>query len=175
MLSGVSEYFWVNLLGFNLLWSLSVFYGDQTLAFVSILLILNIFFHSSPVSEMVIIGLAGAIGYAVDSVLMQQGIFAFGSGLFDASWGLAPAWLLLLWFGFCATLRQSLRFFANHLGLSALVGAVVGSLTYLLASALGAVVFPLSSVVTVLMLAAIWAVLFPLLLWVSRFVGGAYA
>ena len=168
MLSGVSEYFWVNLLGFNLLWSLSVFYGDQALAFVSILLILHLFFHSSPVSEMVIIGLAGAIGYAVDSVLMQQGIFAFGSGLFDASWGLAPAW-------FCATLRQSLRFFANHLGLSALVGAVVGSLTYLLASALGAVVFPLSSVVTVLMLAAIWAVLFPLLLWVSRFVGGAYA
>jgi hypothetical protein len=175
MFSGVSEYFWVNLLGFNLLWSLSIFYGDDALAFVSILLICHLFFHSNPISEMLVVSLAGAIGYAVDSVLMQQGVFSFGSGLFDASWGVAPAWLLLLWFGFCATLRQSLRFFATHLGLSTLLGAVVGSLTYLLASVLGAVVFPLSSVVTVLMLAAIWAVLFPFLLWLSRFVGGVYA
>lgn len=163
LFSGISQRFWVNLLGFNLVWALCVFWGNTYLLPVSVLLLCHLLMHRQPKCELAIILGLGSLGYVIDSGLTLLGLFQFEH--VDAR---APLWLLILWFGFCATLRQSLGFFRNHMGWSVLAGAVGGSFAYLSAASLGAVTLGFPTLQSGLMIAAVWAVLFPLFLRLSQ-------
>jgi hypothetical protein len=117
--------------------------------------------------------ICSVLGYAVDTALTFVGVFVFyehGGGVY-----MPPLWLLLLWMGFSATLRQSLVFFMDKLPLASICGALAGSLTYVAAANLGAVSFGYSVAHTAYLLAVIWAILFPLLLWISELLGETHA
>ncbi|MCO4758751.1 MAG: DUF2878 domain-containing protein [Oceanospirillaceae bacterium] len=171
--TGLSQIFWVNLVGFQMVWWLSILGRDHTQSVIFFLLLMHFLLHARPAHEVKVMLVCGVIGYSVDAVLTFAGVFVFyehGGGVY-----MPPLWLLLLWFGFSATLRQSLVFFVDKLPLAALCGALAGSLTYVAAANLGAVSFGYSVSLTAYLLAAIWAVLFPLLLWVSELLGESHA
>ncbi|MCW9052093.1 MAG: DUF2878 domain-containing protein [Motiliproteus sp.] len=131
MFQGYSQNLWVNLLGFNLIWWLCILYGDKVLLPVSLLLLLHLLLHRTPVIEMMTLFICGGLGFAVDSLLTLAGVFRF-----ESSSILPPLWLALLWLSFTATLRQSLRWFRGRYRLAACAGALAGSTTYLAAAQL---------------------------------------
>jgi hypothetical protein len=167
MFSGYSQIFWVNLLGFNLVWSLSIFLGNDALLIVLALLLMHMLFHKQPILELQIVLITGLIGYCVDCILTLLGFFRF-----DDVQGITPIWLLFLWFGFCATLRQSLVFFASKQLIAIIAGAIGGSFAYIAAAHFNAVELTQPLLLSAASIAAVWAVLFPLLIWISQSLEG---
>ncbi|MGH1460955.1 MAG: DUF2878 domain-containing protein [Neptuniibacter sp.] len=163
LFSGHSQNFWVNLLGFNLIWSLCIFLGNDALIIVVILLLLHFCFHIQPVVEIQVVLVTGLMGYCIDCVLTILGVFRFENTL-----GITPLWLLLLWIGFCATLRQSLSFFNGKTYIAPIAGAIGGCFAYMAAANFNAVELTQSWLVSAVLIALIWAFLFPLLLWMSK-------
>lgn len=167
MFSGISECFWINLAGFQLIWWLSVLLGNSAAPVVSILLALHIAFHSQPLLEARVLILCGMSGFIVDALLTAGGVFVFDQ---DNLW--PPVWLALLWLGFAATLRQCLRFFSRRYVLCAAGGSVAGALTYWAAVNLGAAGFGFAVVPSLMILLVIWFLLFPALMLLADWLGG---
>ena len=162
----------VNAIGFQAIWWSCILLGNLALPLVACLIVFHIYFHSRAFDELRIILFCGLIGFLLDAVLTAAGIFEFGA---QAFYGWPPAWLLALWFGFSATLRNSLDFFRKHMVLAALLGAISGAGSYLAAERLGAVDFPLGLVESYILLAAIWALLFPAIIYISQKTETQYA
>lgn len=159
--SGFSQRFWINLAGFQLSWWCAILLTDASLIILVVLLVLHLLLHQCPAKEAAIILSCGLTGFAVDLLLTATGVFRFGAS------ELPPLWLLLLWFCFSATLRQSMAFFFGRWILAAISGGVFGSLTYIAASNFGVVAFGFPLLQTAVVLALVWMVLFPLLVWLS--------
>ncbi len=157
--SGWSETWWINLIGFQLAWWLSVLYGNQALPIVAALIAVHLLLHSTPSVELIVLVSCALLGMLVDTVLTRSGIFVFTQ---DHAW--PPVWLVLLWLSFSATLRQGLHWFKGRYLLSALVGSLAGAASYLAAGRLGAVIFGVTEIEAALLLALIWMMLFPALM-----------
>lgn len=157
--SGWSETWWINLIGFQLAWWLSVLYGNQVLPIVAALIAVHLLLHSSPKIELVVLVSCTLLGMVVDTSLTHTGVFVFTQG---HAW--PPLWLALLWLSFSATLRQGLHWFKGRYLLSALVGSLAGAASYLAAGRLGAVSFGIAEIEAALLLALIWMMLFPALM-----------
>lgn len=164
--TGLSQVLWVNVVVFQLLWWLSILGRDHPQSLIFFLLLMHLLLHSRPMAEAKVLLICGVLGYSVDAALTFLGVFIFQEHV-DGVY-LPPLWLLFLWFGFSATLRQSLVFFADKRFLAAICGALAGSLTYLSAAQLGSVSLGYSVQDTILLLALVWAVLFPVLLRLSE-------
>lgn len=107
-------------------------------------------------SEGRLVASVALFGCALDSFLLNLGVFDFGG---DSR--LLPAWLALLWALFATTLNHSLAWSARRWWLGSLLGAVAGPLSYLAGARLAGVGLPLGLWPTLLLLAAIWAVVMP--------------
>ncbi|WP_372738916.1 DUF2878 domain-containing protein [Neptunomonas sp.] len=162
MLFGLSWKIWINFIGFNLIWVLSIFSGNESVLWVSLLLLVHFVLISKPFIELSVVLTTALLGYSVDCLLTLLGVFRF-----EQVQGITPIWLMFLWIGFCSTLRHSLSFFSEKYILASAAGAIAGSITYLSAAHFGAVELPLSPALSVAVLASVWAVLFPSLLWIS--------
>lgn len=162
MFAGHSQNLWVNLIGFNIAWWCAILLREEGVLILSALLLAHLFGHRQPVREALVIVLCGVLGFVVDLLLTRAGLFIFAGGHWP------PLWLLLLWFCFAATLRQSLGLFRTRMVLAAVCGAVAGSVTYLAAARLGAVMLGASELAMFSLLSLIWLVLFPLLMKLSH-------
>lgn len=97
-------------------------------------------------------------GAAVDSFLLQMGVFSFaGEPL------LAPLWLVLLWAILGTTLNHCLAWSAKPVWMACLLGAVAGPLSYFAGAALADVGLPLGGTTSAIVLAFCWAIIYPLL------------
>lgn len=163
LFSGHSQNFWVNLLGFNLVWSLCIFVGNPAIPIVVCLLVLHLLLHQQFHTELQVVLMTGSVGYCIDCFLTLLGFFRF-----DSVQGITPLWLLFLWLAFCATLRQSLAYFSRHRVAAALFGAFGGTSAYMAAAHFGAVELGQSFVISSITLGLIWLLLFPLLVWMSK-------
>lgn len=97
-------------------------------------------------------------GSALDSFLLQLGVYDFGGQRV-----LVPLWLALLWALFGTTLNHCLAWTARPWWLGSLLGAVAGPLSYWAGARLAGVGLPLGTAPTLLLLAALWALLVPVL------------
>lgn len=98
------------------------------------------------------------VGAAIDSFLLQVGVFDFPENT-----KLVPLWLAALWAMLATTLNHCLAWSARPVWLASLLGAVAGPLSYFAGAALAEVRLPLEQHVTFLVLAIVWAIVFPLL------------
>ena len=97
-------------------------------------------------------------GSALDSFLLQLGVFDFG-----AERVLVPLWLALLWALLATTLNHCLAWTARPWWLGSLLGAVAGPLSYWAGASIAGVSLPLGNIPTLLLLAGLWALLMPVL------------
>lgn len=97
-------------------------------------------------------------GSALDSVLLQMGVFDFGEPR-----TLIPAWLALMWALLGTTLNHCLAWSARPWWLASLLGALGGPLAYWSGAQLAGVGLPRGETFTLLLLALLWALLMPLL------------
>jgi hypothetical protein len=122
-----------------------------------------------PGREAVLVLVAIALGFAVETALVRSGWVRFDTGVIVA--GTAPYWMVALWAIFATTLNVSMRPLRSRPVLAALLGAVGGPLAYYGGARLGA----LELVATGAALAAIgiaWALVTPLLLAMARRLDG---
>ncbi|WP_432695658.1 DUF2878 domain-containing protein [Marinobacterium sp. YM272] len=167
LFSGLSCNFWISLIGFQAIWWSLILWGNSALLPAMLLLLAHLLFHRTPRQELQLMIYVALPGFLVDSMLTLAGVFVF-----PATAMVAPAWLLLLWFAFAATLNQALGWFSGRYLLAALIGGVGGSSTYIAAAELGAVSLGLGLVPAFLLLTLVWTLLFPFLIWLKDYRGG---
>ena len=139
-------------LGGNSLWLLLA--GGALLA--------HLLWISRSLAEVRLVVVVCVLGSAVDSLLLNAGVFAFQQpGI------LIPFWLVLLWALLAITLNHCLAWAAKPWWRAALLGAIGGSLSYYAGQRLGAVQFPQGLWPTLPGLGLLWAALFPLLQWIA--------
>ena len=165
--SGVSNNFWVNLIGFQLIWWSLILWGNSALLPAMLLLFAHLLLHRTPRQELQLMLAVALPGFLVDSLLTITGVFVFPEPAM-----VAPAWLLVLWFAFAATMNQALNWFSGRYLLAALIGGVGGSSTYIAAAELGAVSLGIGVLASFLLLTLVWTLLFPLLIVLKDYRGG---
>lgn len=97
-------------------------------------------------------------GAALDSFLLQLGVFSFQDNAV-----LAPAWLVMLWAVLATTINHCLAWSARPIWLASLLGAIAGPFSYFAGAAMADVGLPLGPLKSALILALVWAITFPLL------------
>jgi hypothetical protein len=115
--------------------------------------------------ELMLIGSAALIGAVWDSLLVAAGWLVYPSGTLVE--GTAPYWIVALWVVFATTLNVSLRWFKQHLFISALFGAVGGPLAYYAGARLGGVTFT-DTTVALTALGLGWMALMPSMMLLAQ-------
>ena len=117
-------------------------------------------------ADAVLLLCAAAIGFAIDSSLVQTGVLSYAAAM---PWPhLAPIWIVALWMSFALTLNHCLAYLKAHLIVAAALGAIGAPLAYwAAASSWGAIHFVAAPFTALMVLAAIWAVLTPALCWLA--------
>ena len=156
----------MNFLGFQLGWLacvLTAANNQPVIGVVAAVIIVatHVYFMQDKVNTLISLFVISFLGIIWDSILTQQQILVFTSGLITNN--LAPYWIMAMWFLFATTLNVSLRWLHGHYVYAMLLGAIAGPLAYQAGSALGAVIIP-DSMQANIVLAAGWAVLMPLMM-----------
>lgn len=152
----------VDLVAFHFSW-IGIVWGaaERLWAVVALAFVVHLLLHlglSPRVSRDATFALvAGLFGWLLDSLLGLAGVFRFPALL-------APAWLLLLWAVFSATIETGFGWFRTRLGLAALLGSVSGPFSYEMGTRLGALGWGVPPWIGWLVLAVLWAALLPALL-----------
>ena len=124
-----------------------------------------------PATELALAAILGAIGLVAESLVLAQGHVVYPDGQ-PLPW-LAPYWMVALWAELGMALNVTLRWLKRKPLLAAVLGAVVGPLSFLGGVRLGGARF-VGEPAALVTLAIEWALLMPLVMWISdRFDGVA--
>ncbi|MGJ7520650.1 DUF2878 domain-containing protein [Variovorax sp. LT1P1] len=167
---------WTNAVLFQCAWFAAVLGAahDRPLlgtACVAAVIAWHLAVSARPAQEAWLVALLCLIGVVVESAIVRQGHVAYPSGQPVAS--LAPYWIVALWGLLAIALNVTMRWLHGRLLLAALLGAVLGPLSFSSGARLGGaqLLHPTEALTT---LAVVWAVLMPLLvILATRFDGVA--
>ncbi len=159
--------FWINIIGFQLVWTITVAGAGRGLWWAGIPVLIAFAawqwrVSDVPRADLKLVVLAALIGFVVDSA------FAASQWLHYASaqpWPLlAPVWIVVLWMGFALTLNHSMQFLRGRWLLATGFGAIGGPVAYYAAHHVwGAVRFDAPNWLVFGALAIAWAAVTPLL------------
>ena len=155
----------LNFVCFQALWLSCVLgaggYGLHWLAGMAVLpLLVLAWFSAYRQVDLVITGLAVAIGYLLDNVWVANGILSY-PGIDHA-----PYWIGLLWLGLGLTINHSMRWFRDQAFWGALIVGAFAPVTYISGQGFGAVTIeqlPLTAFISVS-----WCILFYCLAHLSK-------
>lgn len=159
-----------NALLFQLGWLACVFGGDSPwLLIVGAVLAVHLLWTSSWSAEGKLLLSVFLAGSALDSFLLNLGLFDFGQ-----SRTLIPLWLALLWLLLATTLNHCLAWSAQPWWCGSLLGAIGGPLAYYAGAQVADVGLPLGAWPTLLILALVWALVMPVLHGFARLYRSQY-
>ena len=154
----------VNALGFQLIWTVSVLFGDLWAVVVTLsYVLLHHFMLVENSSEWVLVAFVTLIGSSTDTVFEKLGVFEFAT---TAVW--VPLWLVCLWLGFATTLKHALAWLQNKLILASALGAIAGPFSYYAGAQLSGVELAHPLWQTLLILSMWWACLMPIAMRFAR-------
>ena len=109
------------------------------------------------------------IGTVFDSLLLATGWISYPNG----EWlpGLAPYWIIAMWFLFASTLNVSLSWMKGRMYLAALMGALGGPLSYIAGKNLNAIRLEQPTEALILVTLS-WAVMMPVLCVLAQRMNG---
>ncbi|MCG8370480.1 MAG: DUF2878 domain-containing protein [Proteobacteria bacterium] len=114
----------------------------------------------SRTAEARLLAIAGAIGFAWESLLVATGLVQYDEA--SAIPGTAPYWIVAMWLLFATTLNVGMRWLRKSMIVTAIVGAIGGPLSFLAGQKAGAVSFP-DPILSLAVIGLGWAVFLPLL------------
>jgi hypothetical protein len=159
-----------NALLFQLGWLACVFGGDSLwLLIVAAVLAVHLLWTSSWAAEGKLLISVFLVGSALDSFLLNLGVFDFGEPRV-----LIPLWLACLWPLLATTLNHCLAWTAQPWWRAGLLGALAAPLSYYGGAQIAGVTLPYGTWPSMLLLAAIWALLLPLLHGLAKRYRGQY-
>lgn len=164
--------FWLNLLGYQLVWFLLVRgAGNGHLAWpllAGALFVVSQLATATHVGcELRLVATALLIGVAVDGIAAAAGWLRYASPGPACPPGGAPVWILMLWACFATTINRSLSVLRDRRWLAALLGGLGAPMAYV-AAAHGWEAVQLSLWPGAMWIAASWALALPLLLIVNQ-------
>jgi len=130
------------------------------------LLILHTAIWKQPFSEISVIILAGILGACVESINVTLGFYEYGTPTFQDA--LLPTWIITIWFVIGATIRHAFQWLSRHLLLSAMMGALLGSVVYYIGSKIGVLYFRDTAIRNLMLALLAWILVFPLLVTVGH-------
>lgn len=120
----------------------------------------------SPRADIMLVGVAALLGFAVDSAFVQGGLMRFSA---PVPWPqFAPVWIVGLWMAFALTLNHSLRFLRRRVALAVALGVAAGPLAYWVAASAWDAVDLLRPWQALAALALAWGLLTPLLVSLAQ-------
>jgi len=167
----------VNFVAFQAVWFICVYGAAGGRPWIgpaaaAVLLPINLLFCPRPGAELRLWAVAGLLGLFLDTILGSFGWIGFPAA--TAPGGavlLAPLWIVTLWVAFGSLLNSSLTWLAGRPGLTILLSAVGGPLSFWSGARIGATSVPGGSM-GYLALSIEYAVAVPLLMRASRFLTG---
>jgi hypothetical protein len=147
-----------NALLFQLGWLACVLGGGPWLLLVALAVAVHLLWSASWAAEGKLLLSVFLAGSALDSFLLNLGVFEFGEPRV-----LIPLWLALLWLLLATTLNHCLAWTAQPWWRGSLLGAVGGPLSYYAGAQLADVALPYGTWPTLALLALIWALVMPVL------------
>lgn len=148
----------LNALLFSIGWFACVAGGGLGLWLVAVIMLVHLLYVGSWRREGKLLVSVFLFGSAVDSFLLQFGVFDFGEPR-----QLIPLWLALTWLLLGSTLCHCLAWTARPWWRASLLGACFAPLHYYAGAGLNAVNFPHGSAAILVLLALIWAAALPVL------------
>lgn len=160
----------LNFIGFQLAWFACVLSAANEKAYVGmivvlIVLVLQLLLSVNRLRTLSLMLAISFLGASWDSFLTTQSILVFETGQMLP--GMAPVWIIAMWLSFSTTVSISFRWLYSRYGLSALLGAVSGPLSYQAGAALGAVSIP-NPIMANVYLALGWGLLMPVFIYLAR-------
>jgi len=152
----------VNAVLFQLGWFACVLGDAPWLAVVAVAVLVHLCWVSSWAAEGKLLVTVFLFGSALDSFLLNLGLFDFGA-VDGEPRRLIPLWLALLWLLLATTLNHCLAWTARPWWRASLLGAVAGPLSYLAGARLAGVELPYGTWPSLTVLAVIWALVLPAL------------
>lgn len=164
------QFNWINLIWFQLVWVIAVYFTRQAEFYLAFSLVLHFCFTPSRRHDLWVMCSVTLVGASCDVLLNQAGVMLFSDG------EVLPIWLLILWAHFALVLNHGMSWLTRlPLYLQAVLGGIFGPLSYFAGYKMGAVFFPLQIQSTLLILAVIWFCLLPVYLVATKyFRGGRY-
>ena len=133
-----------NLLRYQAIWFATVLGAAHNRpdlgAEVGVLMVVwHVWWARSPVIELSTIGITLLVGALWEGIMVHFGLVNYqaGSTLFGV-----PLWILVLWMGFGTTLNGCLGWLRRQLGIAAILGGLLGPLSWLGGAQLGALKIP---------------------------------
>ena len=124
-----------------------------------------------PAPEAKLVAIVSAIGFVIETIAVAAGYIGYEAGQ-PISW-LPPYWMIAMWALLAIALNVTLRWLRGRPLLAAILGAVLGPVSYASGVRLGAAHF-IDATAAAGMMACAWFVVVPLLSWLSvRFDGVA--
>lgn len=166
--------FWINLVGYQLVWFCTVIGAGHGLAWPALLAValfaaMQLTISDNRRVDLQLVGVAVLIGIVLEGTLAYSGLVHYTAHVPALPPGGAPLWILALWAAFALTLRQSLRYLQAHPRIAALLGAIGAPLAYASASrGWSAVTFAAPAWHALVVIGMGWAIGMPLLATLAR-------
>lgn len=131
---------------------------------------LHLWFAPGKGRELILMLAAAVLGCVFETALVQTGLVSYQSASLGT--GMAPPWLIAMWFAFATLLNVSLRFLHGRFVIATVLGAILGPLAYLAGERLGGIAFPTDRTHALVALAVVWGIAMPLLTWLAMRLDG---
>lgn len=130
------------------------------------LLVLHVASSQDQFAEASVIILVGIVGGAIELINTTLGLYAYSTATFN--YALLPTWIVTIWFVIGATVRHTFRWLSSRPAVASIMGIMLGSLTYFVASRLG--VIQLAGIYDGFAVIAglLWAVAFPVIIFIGH-------
>jgi hypothetical protein len=161
------QFQWLNLLWFQLIWLIAVYFTQQAVYFLLFSLLSHFYLTPTRRHDLWVMASVTLVGASADLLLKQAGVMFFIDGV------LFPLWLLILWAHFALALNHGMAWLTRFpFYLQAVFGGIFGPISYYAGYKMGAVSFPLPLHSTLLILAVIWFCLLPVYLLATQYFRG---
>jgi hypothetical protein len=130
------------------------------------LLVLHVTSTQDQFAEASVIILVGIVGGIAELINTSVGIYEYNTSPFQ--FALLPTWIVSIWFVVGATVRYTFRWLAHRLITAAAMGAMLGSLTYYVASKLGVISFTNTYANYAIASSLAWSVAFPVIIVIGH-------
>ena len=115
-------------------------------------------------SEIRLLLIAAAMGFAWESTLVLSGQLSYSSG--NLVPGVAPYWIVAMWVLFATTINAGMRWLRRNWTVAAVAGAIGGPMGFIAGASIGAVELA-SPTIALFCIGTGWAVMLPLLVWIA--------
>ena len=140
--------------------------GPMAVALYAGVYLLTIPSGAARTRQALLLGAAGAVGYAADSALVLSGVLTFPPHAV-LGWP-STVWMVALWVLQAAVLGGAMSWMRGRAGLAAAVGALGGPLAYLAGERMGAAALGPTRPAALAAIAVEWALAMPLLVLLER-------